>query len=104
MGREVSQVTRMLIKLNTIMRSFRERSNYPMLYVVDRVSGRHDVVVLIVDVVHQEREKAEEVVKRILEHLDSHNIKVVNYTLDSYLVPFREVWRFVAMVSVNDSR
>jgi len=44
-------VTRMLIKLNTIMRNFKKKGEYPMLFVVDRV-GR-DVVVLIVDILYR---------------------------------------------------
>jgi hypothetical protein len=86
-----------------IMRRFRESNNH-ILYVADRLGNRHDVVVLIVDILDGEKERAEEVVKRILNHLDSYNIKVVDYKLDSYLVPWREVWRFVAVVAVDNSQ
>jgi hypothetical protein len=94
-------VTRMLIRLNSIMRVLKEKGEYPMLYVVDRVSNRNDVVVLIVDIFNEDRGRAEEFVKKLLDYLSSHNIKVLGYELESYLVPFREVWRFVAMVSVE---
>jgi len=100
-GREVNPVTRMLIRLNVIMRNFKERGNYPMLYVVDRAGDRSDAVVLIVDILYEDRGQAEEFANAILEHLSSHNIKVLKHGLDSYLVPWREVWRFVAMVAVN---
>jgi hypothetical protein len=99
--REVSPVTRMLIRLNVIMRKFKEKGDYPMLYVVDRAGNRSDAVVLIVDILCEDRGQAEEFVKAILEHLSSHNIKVFKYGLDSYLVPWREVWRLVAVVAVN---
>ena len=100
MSRDVSPVTRMLIRLNMIMRNFRERGKYPMLYVVDR-ANRHDVVVLIVDIFYEERERAEGVAKEILDLLGSYNIKVVDHRLDTIMVPFRETWRFVAKVAVD---
>jgi ABC-type antimicrobial peptide transport system permease subunit len=100
-GREVNPVTRMLIRLNSIMRVLKEKGQYPMLYVVDRISNRDDAVVLIVDVFSEDREQAEEFVKKILDHLSTYNIKVLGYELASYLAPFKEVWRFVAMVAVE---
>lgn len=105
MGRDVNPVTRMLIRLNMIMRRFKEKGDYPMLFVVDRVGNRSDVVVLIVDIFAWEREHAEAAVKQILDHLSAYNIKVVDYTISSYLVSewnaYREVWRFAAMVAVD---
>ncbi len=100
MGRVVNPVTRMLIRVSAIMRALKERGEFPMLYVVDRV-GRDDVVVLIVDIFSEDRERAEQHVKKILDYLSSHNIKVLKYELGSYLVPYREVWRLVAMVAVD---
>jgi len=100
--REVNPVTRMLIRLNMIMRNFKERGKYPMLYVVDRADNRGHAVVLIVDIFYEDRAKAEELVKVILEHLSSHGIKVLKYGLDSYFVPWREVWRLVAVVAVDN--
>ena len=100
MSRDVSPVTRMLIRLNMIMRNFRERGKYPMLYVVDR-ANRHGVVVLIVDIFYEDRESAEGVAKEILDLLGSHNVKVVDHRLDTIVVPHKEVWRFVAMVAVD---
>jgi hypothetical protein len=102
--RNVSQVTRMLIRLSIIMRNFRERTGYHILYVADRISNRQDVVVLIVDIIYEERERAEEVVRAILDHLASHNIKVVDYKLASVMMSFKETWRFVAMVAVDHSQ
>jgi len=101
-ARDISPVTRMLIRLNAIMRNFKKKGEYPMLFVVDRV-GR-DVVVLIVDILCEEREQAEELVKKILDLLDAHNVWVLDYKLTSYIVPFKEVWRFVAMVAINHSQ
>jgi NADPH-dependent 2,4-dienoyl-CoA reductase/sulfur reductase-like enzyme len=94
----------MLRRINVIMRKFKESGNYPMLYVVDRVANRSDAVVLIVDIFYEDRGQAEEFVKAILELLSSHNIKVLKYGLDSYYVPWREVWRFVAVVAVDNSQ
>jgi hypothetical protein len=91
----------MLIRLSSIMRVLKEKGKYPMLYVVDRVSNRNDVVVLIVDILSEDRGRAEEYVKKLLDDLGSYNIKVLSYELGSYLVPYREVWRFVAMVAVE---
>jgi hypothetical protein len=91
----------MLIRLNAIMRNFKEKETFPMLYVVDRISNRGDAVVLIVDILHDDKEYVEAAVKQILDYLSSHNIKVLGYELASYLVPFREVWRLVAVVAVN---
>ena len=99
--REVNPVTRMLLRLNMVMRSFKDKGDYPMLYVIDRIGDRRDVVVLIVDILYDDMEKAEELVKKLLEHLDSYNINVINHTMASYIIPNKEVWRFVAMVSVN---
>ncbi len=101
MGRVVNPVTRMLIRLSAIMRALKEKDEYPMLYVVDRMVGRDDAVILIVDIFSENREGAEEYVKKILDYLGSHNIKVLKYELGSYLVPYREVWRLVAMVAVD---
>ncbi len=101
MGRVVNPVTRMLIRVSAIMRTLKERGEFPMLYVVDRVAGRDDVVVLIVDIFSEDRERAEQHVNKILDYLGSHNIKVLKYELGSYLVPYREVWRLVAMVAVD---
>jgi hypothetical protein len=96
----------MLIRLNMIMRRFREKGDYPMLFVVDRVGNRSDVVVLIVDIFTWEREHVEAAVKQILDHLSAYNIKVVDYKMTSYVVfsgdAFREVWRFAAMVAVDN--
>ncbi len=50
-ARDISPVTRMLIRLNAIMRNFKKKGEYPMLFVVDRV--RRDVVVLIVDILYR---------------------------------------------------
>jgi hypothetical protein len=100
-GRRVNPVTRMLIRLNGIMRGLKERSEVHMLYVVDRMAGREDAVILIVDIFSENREEAEEYAKKILDYLGSHNIKVLNYVLRSYWVPFREVWRLAAMVAVD---
>ncbi len=94
-------VTRMLVRLNHIMKNFKAKNEYPILFVVDRMGNRNDVVVLIVDVLHEDRKYAEEVFKKVVDHLSSHNIKVVGYTVDSYMVPFKEVWRFAAMVAVD---
>jgi hypothetical protein len=94
----------MLIRLNMVMRSFKKKGDYPMFYVVDRMGDRRDVVVLIVDILYEERERAEEAVKEILDHLGSYNIKVVDYKLVSYIVPYKEVWRLVAMVAVDPSQ
>ena len=104
MTRDVSPVTRMLIRLNVIMRRFKERAGYPIMFVVDRMGKREDAVVLIVDILYEERERAEEVVKSIFDFLGSYNIKVVDYRLDTFVVPYKEVWRLVAMVSVNHSQ
>jgi hypothetical protein len=102
--REVNPVTRMLLRLNMVMRSFKEKNDYPILYVVDRLGDRRDAVILIVDVLYDDRERAEELVKKMLEHLGSHKINVLNHTMASYIVPGKEVWRFVAMVSVDVSQ
>jgi hypothetical protein len=83
------------------MRGLKERNEVRMLYVVDRMAGREDAVLLIVDIFSENREGAEEYVKKILDYLGSHNIKVLNYVLRSYLVPFREVWRLVAVIAVD---
>jgi hypothetical protein len=91
----------MLIRLNMLMRKFKEKGDLPMLFVADRMGNRSDVVVLIVDILSDDKEYAEAAVKQILDYLSSHNIKVVGYELATYLVPHREVWRFVAMVAVN---
>jgi hypothetical protein len=91
----------MLIRLNMLMRRFKERGGYPIMYVADRMGDRHDAVVLIVDILYEERERVEAVVKEVLDLLGAHNIKVLDHKLDSFMVPFREVWRFVAMVAVN---
>lgn len=105
MGRDVNPVTRMLIRLNMVMRRFREKGEYPMLFVVDRVGDRSDVVVLIVDIFCEDREHVGEAVKQILDHLSAYNIKVLDHKVASYMAlygeAFREVWRFVAMVAVN---
>ncbi len=50
-ARDISPVTRMLISPNAIMRSFKKKGEYPMLFVVDRV-GR-GVMVLIVDILYR---------------------------------------------------
>ncbi|GEM_PF-4781305 len=92
----------MLIRLNTIMRNFKKKGKYPMLFVVDRVE--RDVVVLIVDILYEEREQAEELVKKISDLLDAHNVRMLDYKLASYIVPFKEMWRFVATVAVNHSQ
>ncbi len=102
MGHDINPVTRALIRLNMIMRNFKEKGGYPMLYVIDRMGDRRDAVVLIVDIFYEEREHAEDLVKRILDHLGSYNIKVVDYKVASYIVPHKEVWRFVAMVAINN--
>jgi len=94
-------VTRMLIRLNSIMRSLRERAKYPILYVVDRMGDSHDAVVIIVDIFYEDRESAEGVAKEILDLLGSHNVKVVDHRLDTIVVPHKEVWRFVAKVAVD---
>jgi len=99
--RSPGRVTRMLIRINAIMRSFKAKGNYPILYVVDRIPNREDVVILIVDIFYEDRRQAEELVKKVVEHLHSHNVKVLDYILDSYLMPFKEVWRFVAKVAVD---
>lgn len=108
MGRDVNPVTRMLIRLNIIMRRFREKGEYPMLFVVDRVGNRSDVVVLIVDIFTWERERVEAAVKQILDHLSTYNIKVVDYKMTPYVTlygdAFREVWRVAAMVAVDNSQ
>jgi hypothetical protein len=52
----------------------------------------------------EEREQAEKLVKKISDLLDAHNVRVLDYKLTSYIVPFKEVWRFVAMVAVNHSQ
>ena len=101
MGREVNPVTRMMIRLNMIMRNFKKRGNYPILYVVDRMGNRSDAVVLIVDIFYEDRGQAEEVAKKVIEHLHSYNVKVLDYILGSYMVPFKEVWRLVAKVAVD---
>jgi len=100
-GRSLSQVTRMLIRLHSIMRVFREKYGYPILFVVDRITNREDAVVLIVDIFYDDRSQAEEVVKKVLEHLRSYGVKVLDYILGSYMVPFKEVWRMVAEVAVD---
>jgi proteasome assembly chaperone (PAC2) family protein len=100
-GRSPSRVTRMLIRLNSIMRAFKAKHNYPMLFVVDRIVNREDVVVLIVDIFYDDKNQAEEVAKKVIEHLHSYNVKVLDYTLGSYMVPFKEVWRLVAKVAVD---
>jgi hypothetical protein len=91
----------MLIRLNAVMRNFKGRNDYPMLFVVDRMGSRRDVVVLIVDILYEDRERAEGVAKEILSLLGTYNIKVVGYRLDTIMVPFKEVWRFVALVAVD---
>jgi len=105
-GRDVNPMTRMLIRLNMIMRRLREKGDYPVLFVVDRLGNRSDAVVLIVDILTWEREHVEAAVKQILDHLSTYNIKVVDYKITTYLVSngdaFREVWRFVAMVAVDN--
>lgn len=52
----------------------------------------------------EEREQAEELVKKILDLLDAHSIRMLDYKLTSYIVPFKEVRRFVDMVTVNHSQ
>ena len=99
--RSVGQVTRMLIRLHSIMRAFKAKHGYPILYVVDRIANREDVVVLIVDIFYEDRGQAEEVAKKVIEHLHSYNVKVLDYILESYMVPFKEVWRLVAKVAVD---
>jgi hypothetical protein len=83
------------------MKYFRERGDYPIFYVVDRVANRDDVVVLIVDILSDDKNYVKELVSQIFDNLSSHNIKVLDYRLGSYIVPHREVWRLVAMVAVN---
>ncbi len=39
----------------------------------------------------EEREQAEELVKKILDLLDAHNVRMLDYKLTSYIVPFKEV-------------
>jgi hypothetical protein len=96
----------MLIRLNMIMRRLREKGEYPMLFVVDRVGNRSDVVVLIVDIFSGERGHVEAAVKQILDHLGAYNIKVVDYKMAPYVMSegdaFREVWRIAAMVAVDN--
>ena len=104
MPRDVSPVTRMLIRLNAVMRNFKGRGEYPMLFVVDRVGDRRDVVVLIVDIFYEDRERAEGVAEEILGHLGTYNIKVVDYRLDTIMVPFKEAWRFIVLVAVDHSQ
>jgi len=41
------------------------------------------------------------VAKKVIEHLHSYNVKVLDYILGSYMVPFKEVWRLVAKVAVD---
>jgi hypothetical protein len=86
------------------MRNFKGRGGHNILFVVDRMGDRRDVAMLIVDIFYKDRERVEGVVKEILDHLGTHNIKVVDYKLDSYLVPWQEVWRFVAVVAVDNSQ
>jgi len=102
--RDVNPVTRMLIRLNVIMRRFKEKDGYPIMFVVDRMGKREDAVVLIVDILYEERERAEEVVKKIFDLLSSYNVKVLDHRLETIIVPYKEVWRLVAMVSVNHSK
>jgi hypothetical protein len=102
--RDVNPVTRMLLRLNMIMRRFREKFNHPMLFVVDRIGNRRDAVVLIVDIFDEERERAEAVANDILNLLDSYGIKVFDHKLESFMVPFKDVWRFVAVVAVDNSQ
>jgi hypothetical protein len=83
------------------MRVFRDKHGYPILFVVDRIANREDAVVLIVDILYEDKSQAEEVAKKVLEHLRSYDVKVLDYTLGSYMMPFKEVWRMVAKVAVD---
>jgi hypothetical protein len=83
------------------MRVFRDKHDYKILFVVDRFIDREDAVVLIVDIFHDDKREAEEVAKEVIEHLRSYNVKVLDYVLGSYMVPYKEVWRMVAKVAVD---
>jgi hypothetical protein len=96
-----SPVTRMLIRLNMVMRQFKNKGECLILYVIDRVPNRNDVVVLIVDIFAQHEEHAGKLAKKVLDHLGSYSIKVVDHRMKPYLMPDREVWRLVAMVAVE---
>ena len=93
--------TRMLIRLNMVMRQFKNKGECLILYVADRVPNRDDVVVLIVDIFAEHKEHARELAKKVLDHLGAYSIKVVDHKMKPYLMPEREVWRLVAMVAVE---
>jgi len=93
--------TRMLIRLNMVMRQFKNKGECFILYVADRVPNRDDVVVLIVDIFAEDKGHARELAKKVLDHIGAYNIKVVEYKMRSYLLPDMTVWRLVAMVAVE---
>jgi hypothetical protein len=86
------------------MRSYKEKTQVPILYVADRVDKREDVVVLIVDILIDDKKQAEAVAKEVVNYLSSRNIKITDYKLGTIMIPFKEVWRLVAMVAVDNSQ